>query len=128
MIDKGPVRIAVIDDDPVILNVFSSLLKQTGYHADFFSSSVPALKAILAYPACYHLVIVDIVMPEGDGISFAKKIRSHLPDLPIMFMTGGVQPEKREEALSLGRVAFLDKPFPLIEELQRHISKFLEER
>lgn len=128
MIDKDPICIAVVDDDPVILNVFSSLLKQTGYHADFFHSSVPALKAILTPPACYHLIIVDIVMPEGDGISFAKKIRTHLPELPIMFMTGGVPSEKREEALSLGRVAFLDKPFPLIEELQRHISKFLEER
>ncbi len=127
MLNKDNIRIAVIDDDPLILNVFSSMIKQAGYYADFFPSPVPALEAILAHPTRYDILIVDIMMPDEDGVSFAKKVRAHVPKLPIMFMTGGVSSEKMEEALSLGRVAFLNKPFPLLKELAQYISEFLEQ-
>jgi CheY-like chemotaxis protein len=119
------IRIAVIDDEKMLLNVFSSLMRQFHYHADFFSNPLKAIDAILGEPGRYSLVITDIRMPEMDGIAFAKKIRFVLPSMPIMFMTGEVTDEVRAQALALGNVEFLEKPFPLEATLRDVIPKFL---
>ena len=127
MVDQGSanIRIAVVDDEKLLLQVFSSLMRQHNYHADFFSSPIKALEAILGNPTRYQLVISDIRMPELDGITFAKKIRLVLPDMPIMFMTGDMSGQVRQAALSLGNVTFLEKPFPLEATLREAIPKFL---
>ena len=127
MADQGSanIRIAVIDDERLLLQVFSSLMRQHHYHADFFSDPLKALDAIVGNPGRYQLVISDIRMPELDGIVFAKKIRLVLPELPIMFMTGDMSEQVRQAALSLGNVTFLEKPFPLEATLRQAIPKFL---
>ncbi|OIO37875.1 MAG: hypothetical protein AUJ72_03650 [Candidatus Omnitrophica bacterium CG1_02_46_14] len=123
--DAADIRIAVVDDDPMILKVFSSMMKQTILHADFFESSHEAFKAMVTHPDRYDLLITDIVMPDGDGVDFAKKVRVVLSDLPIMFMTGFATEERKKEALTLGRVEFLEKPFPFIDALELAIRKFI---
>jgi CheY-like chemotaxis protein len=123
--DLSKLRIAVVDDEKMLLSVFSSLMRQFHYHADFFSNPIKALDSILADPGRYNLVISDIKMPEMDGIEFAKKIRFVLPKMPILFMTGHVSDELREEALGLGNVEFLEKPFPLESTLKEVIPRFL---
>jgi CheY-like chemotaxis protein len=123
--DLSKLRIVVVDDEKMLLSVFSSLMRQFHYHADFFSNPVKALDAILADPGRYSLVISDIKMPEMDGIAFAKKIRFILPKMPILFMTGHVSDELKTEALSLGGVEFLEKPFPLESTLKVVIPRFL---
>ena len=119
------IRIAVIDDEKLLLNVFSSLMKQYNYHADFFSNPEKALAKIMDDPARYNLVLTDIRMPQMDGISFAKRVRAVIPKLPIMFMTGDMTDQTRDQAMALGNVAFLEKPFPLEETLRESIPKFL---
>ena len=122
-------RILVVDDDEVILNVFSSIMRQAGYHTDFFLDPQQALSTLASHPLRYDILVVDIHMPGQDGISLARKVREMLPDLPVMFMTGGdVTEEKKEEALALGRVRFLPKPFPLIDALTEMVSKFALEK
>ena len=127
-IEKENIRIIVVDDEEVILNVFASMLRQNKYHADFFPSSQKAFKAIETRPERYDLLISDIYMADGYGVDFAKKVRAVAPHLPIMFMTGNASEELKEQALKLGRVAFLSKPFPLMEHLEQTISKFLAEK
>ncbi len=128
MINKDSIRIAIVDDDPMILRVFSSMTKQANYHADFFPSSREALTTIGAHPKLYDLVVSDICMPDEDGVAFARKARTLNPNMPFMFMTGGGDSEKRREALSLGRVTFLEKPFSLIREINENIVHFLENK
>lgn len=123
--EKVRVRIAVIDDEKMLLHVFSSLMRQYHYHSDFFSSPVKALDEIIGNPGRYQLVMVDIRMPEMDGIKLAKKIRFVLPNLPIMFMTGDMTDDVKEAAEALGNVEFLEKPFPLEATLKDAIPKFL---
>jgi len=122
------IRIAVVDDEKMLLSVFSSLMRQFGYHADFFSNPHKALDTILADPRRYQLVISDIMMPQLDGITFAKKVRFVLPDMPILFMTAHASAALEEEALKLGNVVFLEKPFPLEHTLKEVIPKFLSEQ
>lgn len=127
-VDWDNIRIAVVDDDKNILNVFSSLISQAKLYADFFSSSADAYKAIVVRPKRYDLLITDIYMPSGDGIVFARKIREILPDIPVLFMTGNVTEERKQEALSLGRVQFLEKPFPLVNVLRDTLAAALTDR
>lgn len=123
--ELAKVRIAVVDDEKMLLSVFSSLMRQFHYQADFFSNPTKALEQIISNPGRYRLVISDIKMPEMDGITFAKKIRIVLPNMPVLFMTGHVTDELREEAMALGNVEFLEKPFPLEATLKEVIPKFL---
>lgn len=122
------VRIAVIDDERMLLQVFSSMIRQCGYQADFFSNPLKALDAILADPGRYQLILTDIRMPEIDGITFAKKVRFVLPELPIIFMTGDVSPDTREQAMAIGNVTFLEKPFPLEATLKEAIPNLLRQK
>ncbi len=64
-------------------------------------------------------------MPDGDGIVFASEVRKIVPTLPIMFMTGNASPDVRERAIALGRVEFLEKPFPLVDKLKELIPRFI---
>ena len=127
MIDQttAKVRIAVIDDEKMLLSVFSSMMRHYHYHADFFSNPLKALQTIIGNPSRYHIILLDIRMPQMDGISFAKQVRNILPNLPIIFMTGVSAAEVRDQAMALGHVHFLEKPFPLDETLRDVIPKIL---
>ena len=119
------IRIAVVDDDRRLLEVFSSLMKRSYYHTHFFLDGAKALEKILAVKGHYNLVISDICMPGMDGIEFAKRIRAVEPDLPIILMTGDVREEYRSAAAQINRVVFLEKPFPLESTLIDFIPKIL---
>lgn len=123
--EKARVRIAVVDDEKMLLHVFSSLMRQYHFHADFFSNPLKALDEIIGNPGRYQLVMADIRMPEMDGITFVKRMRYVLPNLPIMFMTGDLTDDLKEACEALGNVAFLEKPFPLEATLKEAIPKFL---
>ena len=120
------IRIAVVDDDRILLEVFSTLMKKYNYRTHFFVSPVEALAKISEVRGHFNLVISDIRMPIMDGIQFAKKIREIEPNLPIILMTGDITDEARKAALSINRVVFLEKPFPLESTLKEFIPKFLK--
>ena len=122
---KEKIRIAVIDDEKMILNVFSSIMRQFGYQADFFTNSFQAFEAIVNAAGAYQLVVSDIRMAGMDGITFAKKIRVVYPQLPFIFMTGDLTEEIKSEAEKLGRMEMFQKPFPLVATLNEAIKKLV---
>ncbi len=120
------IRIAVVDDDHLLLGVFSSLMKKTNYRTHFFLNAAKALEEITKVKGHYSLVISDIRMPGMDGIEFARQIRAAEPDLPIILMTGDVREEDRQTVKDIKRLVFLEKPFPLESTLNEFIPKFLK--
>jgi len=123
---ESVIRIAIVDDDHMLLGVFSSLMKRSNYHTHFFLDAVKALEKISAIRGHYNLVISDIQMPSMHGLEFARRIRAIEPDLPIILMTGDVSDEARTAATEIKRVVFLEKPFPLESTLNEFIPKFLK--
>ncbi len=123
--NSSPIRIAVVDDDKALLNVFSVIMGRYGYWADFFTGPVRALYEITRNEGLYQLVITDLRMPDMDGIEFARQLRQKQPILPIIFMTGDISDDAREDAAKMGRTVFLEKPFVLEETLSQFIPKFL---
>ena len=82
-------RVLVVDDNPDVAQVTSSLFEQMGYDTSFRDSAESALQFLAAQVKRTDLVFSDIVMPGSiDGIGLAKEIRVRYPDLPVVLSTG----------------------------------------
>ena len=75
--------IVIVDDEEEILEPLEQMLSSEGYRTKAFSSSIKAETYLLEHRA--DLAIFDIKMPELDGFSLLKSVRSNSPDLPIIF-------------------------------------------
>ena len=120
------IRVAVVDDEQPFLDLLSALMPRFNYTGNFFSSPVKAYDVIAANSKLFDLIMLDVKMPEMDGITFAKKIRSHVGDLPILFMTAYASEEVQKDVIRLKRVAFVEKPFSLEPVLRDSIPSFLK--
>lgn len=109
--EQHPLAIAVVDDNAVGLAVARSLLGRLGYRVDTFSSGGEVIGAVLADPAKYDLVLMDVRMPDIDGIEATCRIRAACPRWPtIAGLTADVLPQVRAACLAAGMQLFLTKP------------------
>jgi CheY-like chemotaxis protein len=80
-------RICVVDDDPLMLDAFSSAITGLGHH------SMPTLNVHMALEVVAHsrvdVILVDILMPEQDGLDLIMALRGVVPKIRIVAMTGG---------------------------------------
>jgi putative two-component system response regulator len=108
-INKKPV-VLTIDDDPIILNSVLSTLKQE-YSVRPFTSGESALKFLENNMA--DLVLLDYNMPQMSGFDVLKILQAdpRLRQIPVIFLTGSVNGEDEIEALELGAMDYLLKPF-----------------
>lgn len=105
-------NIFLVDDDEIQLEIVSELLTWTEINIITSSSSdgvVP--KIIQSKPS---LIILDLYMPNKDGIALCKEIKNtyELKDIPIMFMSGSEDKKDRDECYAIGGIDFLLKPVP----------------
>ncbi|MBI3084897.1 MAG: GAF domain-containing protein, partial [candidate division NC10 bacterium] len=121
----GPRRILLIDDDSWVRESLSDLLRTVGHHVTEADGGAAGLAHLVESPV--DLVLTDLVMPEVSGWDIARAIKSRLPGLPVVLMTGwGDQVVK--EASERGLVdRVLGKPFPL-EEILRVIRELTADR
>lgn len=115
-----PKAILVVDDDPQVLSSLERLFKKEGYIISTAKSGKEALEKI--DKADFDLVIIDIRMPELDGIETVKSIKEirknkSKPDVPVMFITGYADVDANEKAKQFGDIVL--KPFDLEEFLNR---------
>jgi DNA-binding response OmpR family regulator len=117
-------KILVIDDNPYVVDILGTYLQQEGYGILGALTSDEGLKlAILSKP---DLVLLDIALPGTNGIEVLKRIRSINPTTRVIMVTGNSDPVLAREALELGALAYIDKPFDF-EYLKRVIAAALRE-
>ncbi|HEY4986580.1 MAG TPA: ATP-binding protein, partial [Bradyrhizobium sp.] len=106
-----PLRILVAEDSPIIATLIASLLQKKGHRADRIVNGAEAVMAV--QKAAYDLVLMDVQMPEMDGISATKAIRS-LPGteraVPIIALTANALVGQREQYLQAGMNDYVTKP------------------
>jgi len=102
--------ILIVDDDEMVCIALKELLKPEGYEIDTVGSSKEALERI--NKKRYNLMILDIIMPEMNGLELCKKIRANedYNDIPIVFLTAKSRKEDRELGIEAGAKLFLSKP------------------
>ena len=121
--DKATMRIAIFDDDPDILSYLEKIIKPWGRHKIVsFKSVMQGYEYLgLGYdilPASrIDLFLIDLAMPEVDGLSVLKTLRSHEDyfDVPVIMMTGSRKDDVLEEVFQSGATDFILKPFNRIE-------------
>ena len=103
-------RIMVIDDDSLMRETLCALLQSAGFRASAFASAKEALQATSAH----RLAIIDVFMPDMDGIELTSRLRERHPLIGIIAMSGGGLLPGHDvllDCLLLGAHAALEKPF-----------------
>ena len=102
-------KIAIVDDEPDMRESISQWLVLSGFETETFASAEDALKVI--GPDWPGIVLSDIRMPGMDGIAFLKRLMSTDSALPVILITGHGDVPMAVEAMRLGAMDFMEKPF-----------------
>ncbi len=106
-------RVLVVDDEPETLEFVKEVLTSKGFLCDSASSSRQALSRLRA--RSYHLLITDIRLPDGSGIDIIRIAREKHPYMAAMVITGFASIEGIKEAMDLGAMDYIPKPFSMEE-------------
>jgi two-component system, LuxR family, response regulator FixJ len=99
----------VVDDDPAINQAVAELVELIGLNASTYTSAIDFLEQFEpAGPAC---LVLDIRMPGMSGLELQRKLAETEKNLPIVVITGHADVRMAVEAMKLGAVEFLEKPF-----------------
>ena len=112
-----PARLLVVDDEATILELLSGSLRLAGFEVLTAASGAEALRA--ATSARPDLVLLDVMMPGGDGFEVVRWIRSTGPDVPVIFLTARDEVPDRVAGFAAGADDYVTKPFSLDEVLAR---------
>jgi FixJ family two-component response regulator len=101
--------VLVLDDDPSIRKALINLLQSVGLEARAFASAAEfADFALPDRPAC---LVLDVRMPERNGLDVQDDVRRRHPDLPVVFITAHGDIPMSVRAMKAGAIEFLTKPF-----------------
>jgi CheY-like chemotaxis protein len=120
-------KILVVNDEPDVTTMLKMTLERAGLRVDTFNDPVLALKSYK--PHMYDLVILDVIMPELDGLELYTQLKRKDSGINICFLTASSEPY-REELLKekynqLSRDLFLEMPLPT-SELIREVKKRIQ--
>ena len=116
-----PMRILLAEDNEVNQMVALKMLEKIGYQADVAANGQEVLQALERQD--YDLILMDVQMPEMDGLETSKKIRKQWPNGPkIIAMTAYALEGDREKCLDAGMDDYISKPVRL-EELQSRLNQ-----
>ncbi|ARJ68723.1 sigma-54-dependent transcriptional regulator [Paracoccus contaminans] len=101
--------VAIVDDEPDMRESISQWLSLSGFQTESYASAEDALKVI--GPDWPGVVISDIRMPGMDGMAFLKRLMGQDSGLPVIMITGHGDVPMAVEAMRLGAMDFMEKPF-----------------
>jgi CheY-like chemotaxis protein len=104
-------RILMVDDESAILEMARLILENANYQVVVASEGVQALRAMLAEPHGWDLVITDAAMPIMDGPSLVKEVRRVFGPIPVLCTTGQGSGAQRERVVQAGADLVLNKPY-----------------
>jgi CheY-like chemotaxis protein len=120
-----PSSVLVVDDEPIVLQLFSRVLSEKGLRTRTASSAEEALK--LLEQGGIACVLADKNMPGMDGIEMLRRVREAQPHCAFIVMTGYASTESAIEALRLGAVDYLEKPFEDLDQVAQRIEEAIQQ-
>ncbi|MGQ3027638.1 MAG: ATP-binding protein [Ferrovibrionaceae bacterium] len=107
-------RLLIAEDNPINQMVISGMVARLGYHADIVANGAEAVDAVTSVP--YDLVLMDVQMPEMDGIAATRAIRQlagPVARIPIIALTAAASSDSRDEYIAAGMNDLVAKPVML---------------
>ena len=114
--------VLIVEDEESIRESLKLNLELEGYDVSTVADGIHALQKIKS--AYFDLIVLDIMLPEMDGIALCEAIRLQQNEVPILFLSAKNSPKDRIEGLRKGGDDYLSKPFDL-EELLLRIAKLI---
>ncbi len=103
------IKLLVVDDDPQVCKTVSMILQEHGYHVQAYSQPRQALQAVRKAP--FDIALIDIKMPDLNGLELVEKIKAEDPRVAPIVMTAYPDVQTAAETMRLGARDYITKPF-----------------
>jgi DNA-binding NtrC family response regulator len=113
-------KVLLVDDEKDFLEVMAERMAARGIEVSTAASATEAIR--LAEKESFDAIIVDLMMPDMDGIEALKLLKKKKPETQVILLTGHATLEKGIEAMKLGAVDFMEKPADM-NQLTKKIKK-----
>jgi two-component system response regulator PilR (NtrC family) len=107
--EASEARVLVVDDEPVVLDVLRNLLNKDGYAVD--AATDAATGRALLEEGSWDAVLLDLMLPDADGLQVLRWIRERQPELAVVMITAFGTVENAVAAMKLGAFHYVTKPF-----------------
>jgi DNA-binding NtrC family response regulator len=118
-------HVLIIDDERPVLMTLEALLKRHGYQVDTAPTATQGLKVLKSESPT--LVLLDLRLPDADGLEMLDRIKNELPEVPVIILTAHDSLHNAIESIKRGAFHFISKPYAP-EELLSLIEKALEKQ
>ena len=115
--DGTPIRVLAVDDESSLTELLSMAMRYEGWQVTTAASGNEAVKA--AREIRPDAIVLDMMLPDFDGLEVMRRIRSEDPDVPVIFLTAKDAVEDRISGLTAGGDDYVTKPFSLEEVIAR---------
>ena len=115
--DGSPVRVLVVDDETPLAELLSMALRYEGWEVRTAGDGAGALRAAREFRP--DAVVLDVMLPDMDGLEVLGRLRRETPDVPVLFLTAKDAVEDRIAGLTAGGDDYVTKPFSLEEVVAR---------
>ncbi|PNG98528.1 transcriptional regulatory protein TcrX [Streptomyces malaysiensis] len=115
--DGSPVRVLVVDDESALADLLSMALRYEGWEVRTAGDGADAIR--ITRELRPDAVVLDIMLPDMDGLAVLGRLRRELPDVPVLFLTARDAVEDRIAGLTAGGDDYVTKPFSLEEVVAR---------
>jgi two-component system OmpR family response regulator len=115
--DGSPIRALVVDDEPSLGELLSTVLRYEGWQVESALTGYAAIRAARSLDP--DVILLDIMLPDLGGIEVLRRIRTTQPYVPVLFLTAKDAVEDRVAGLTAGGDDYVTKPFSLEEVVAR---------
>ena len=115
--DGTPLRVLVVDDEQMLADLLASALRYEGWEVTTAGTGIAAVRS--AQEIDPDVIVLDIMLPDFDGLEVMRRVRGHRPNVPVLFLTAKDAVEDRVAGLTAGGDDYVTKPFSLEEVVAR---------
>ncbi len=115
--DGAPVRVLVVDDEPTLADLLSMALRYEGWEVRSAGDGMTAVRTARDFRP--DAVVLDMMLPDIDGLEVLRRLRGETPEVPVLFLTAKDSVEDRITGLTAGGDDYVTKPFSLEEVVAR---------
>src|SRR4051812_25267496 len=115
--DGNPLRVLVVDDEPALTELLSMALRYEGWEVRTAGDGTNAVRGAREFRP--DAVVLDVMLPDFDGLEVLRRLRAEQADMPVLFLTAKDAVEDRIAGLTAGGDDYVTKPFSLEEVVAR---------
>ncbi len=116
-VDGSPLTVLVVDDEPNITELLGMALRYEGWRIITAGNGARAVTLVKEHRP--DALVLDVMLPDMDGLEVLRRVRGHEPDVPVLFLTAKDAVEDRVAGLTAGGDDYVTKPFSLEEVVAR---------